>query len=29
MEPFLLRKPRNLEAQGINCTVKEAKATGT
>jgi len=25
---FLLRKPRNLEALRINCTEKEAKATG-
>jgi len=24
----LLRKPRNLEAQRINCTAKEAKVTG-
>jgi len=26
---FLLRRPRNLEARRINCTAKEAKATGT
>jgi len=28
-ELFLLRRPRNLEARRINCTAKEAKATGT
>jgi len=26
---FLLQKPRNLEAQRINCTAKEAMAIGT
>jgi len=28
MRLFLLRQPRNLEAQRISCTAKEAKATG-